>query len=626
MNNDKIQAYKDKLKAEAEKQEHKQELEQTINATKDSANSIIKAVAGEAQRTRQATQKVKSVDPLASPEDIKKVADGLDELLVSQTITADDLTEKFKDISAGLLVLADEISSLPKDKIEFPDFPEQKEEMKVTNFAELNTYFNDVVKAVENLKQDIKFDPTIQVAPADVKVEATDMKPVINGLAKLEKAIAKIQIPEYDNSLLLDATQNVTNAINGLEFPMPNYVLPYISAGGASSQVVLDSDGNIPTSNGKVSTLNSTTTLLTAGTTFTGEWEDVTNYASVVLAVKTDQNGTFTIQFSPDGTNADSTLTRYYRTNQIEAPHNFTVTRKYFRVTFTNTSASDQTYLRFQTMIGDHPELNAPLDSTLAQDFDAVAVRPTDYKYEVALGRRQGATLWNKFGYNDDVDTATPEVVAAFGGTFTPLYTASTLRFVSTSTDDDGSPAGIGANALVVYGVDANYDQQIEVVTLNGTTNVDTTSTWLGVNRISIYLAGSSRTNVGAITVTAITGGATQATMPIGSGTSQQCMFFVKNNHQALMEYARFGATKFSAGTNPIITFKGWVYSAVSNAKYEVFRITVDTDLENFIDLSPGLPFIIGEKSAFWIEATTTQDNTSVTGRFSLIEVRDVDA
>ena len=193
MDQDKIQEYNDKLKADSEKREHQRELEQSINATKESANSIIKAVAGESQRTRQATQKVKSVDPLASPEDIRKVVEGLDELLVSQTMTTDDLTEKFKDISAGLLVLADEISSLPKEMPDFPEFPEQKEEMKVTNFAELSEHFTNVVTAVNSLKESFTFDPTIEVAPADVKVEATDMKPVISGLSKLEKAIAKIE-------------------------------------------------------------------------------------------------------------------------------------------------------------------------------------------------------------------------------------------------------------------------------------------------------------------------------------------------------------------------------------------------------------------------------------------------
>ena len=257
---------------------------------------------------------------------------------------------------------------------------------------------------------------------------------------------------------------------------------------------------------GMVSIVNSSTTALNDTDVFTGEWEDVSAYNSLTVAVKTDQNGTYSIQFSPDGTNQDSTLTRYYRTNQIEAPHRFTITRKYARVVFTNDSGSNQTYFRLQTILGDQGELNAPADSTLAQDFDATVVRPTDFKYEVAEGLRQGYTTWNKWGYNPDIDVGT-ETVWSVGGTFTPLSSAGTLEVVSSSANDDGDPAGTGAQSIIIYGVDANYEEQTEVVTLNGTTAVTTTNSWLGVNRAAIYLSGSGGINAGDISITAFRSG-----------------------------------------------------------------------------------------------------------------------
>ena len=375
-----------------------------------------------------------------------------------------------------------------------------------------------------------------------------------------------------------------------------------------------------------ISTENSTTTPLNAGATFTGTAEDVSQYDSVVVAVKTDQDGSFTVQFSNDGSNWDSTLTRYYRTGEIEAPHRFTITRKYCRVTFTNDSASNQTYLRLQTVFGSKSELNAPADSTLAQDFDATVSRPTDYKTEVALGRRQGATLWNKFGYNSDVDAGTDEVVASWGGTFNPMTTARTLSIVSTSANDDGDPAGTGATGVVVYGVDANRMEQTVVVTLNGTTPVVTTETRLGVNRMSVFAAGSLDQNDGTITATATTDLTTQAQIPAGEGTSQQCIFFTQANHQALAEWLTLNVVRFGSGTEPVVTLKGWVYSAVSAARYEVVRINLDTSLQNSKVLEPPLPFVVGEQSCFWLEATTTRDNTEVAARFSLIEHRDADA
>lgn len=373
----------------------------------------------------------------------------------------------------------------------------------------------------------------------------------------------------------------------------------------------------------EISTSNSTTTLLTASSVFTGAWEDVSAYESVVVAVKTDQNGIFSVQFSPDGTNQDSTLTRYYRTTQIEAPHRFTITRKYCRVVFTNTSASDQTYLRLQTVFGTKGDLNAPIDSTLPQDFDSTVVRPTDYKSEVALGLRQGSVLWNKFGYNEDIDIGT-EVVASWGGTYTPPLTAYTLSVVSTDAADDGDPAGTGCNSIVIYGIDANRDEQTVVVTMNGTTPVVTTETWLGVNRIAMFLCGTDLVNQGTITATLTTAGTIQAQMPALGGVTQQCIFHVPAKHDFLMEWLRVNAINKTAAA--LLTVKVWVYSAVSNGKQEVYRMGIDTDKNIDISENPRLQFPITEKTVIWMEITSDKNNITATGRFSGILTRQKDA
>lgn len=376
----------------------------------------------------------------------------------------------------------------------------------------------------------------------------------------------------------------------------------------------------------KISEVNSRSTLLTSGAVFTGKAENVSAYDSVILAVKTDQNGTYSAQFSTDGENWDSVLTRYYRTTQIEVPHRFTITRKFFRLVFTNTSSSDQTYLRLETVFGNKSQLNSPMDSVLAQDFDSVVTRPTDFRYEVALGRRQGATTWTLFGYNSDVDIGT-EILGAQGGAFTFLTAASTLTIVSSSTDDDGSPAGIGANSILIYGVDANRQSRIEIVTLNGTTNVVTSTTWLGVNRVALYLAGSTFSNVGNITITATTGGTVQAYVPATKSNSQQLIFFTQADHTFLLDWLVLDAERLvGGGANPRVQFRMFVWSALTNARYEVAYSVLDLAIESDHVQNPSQPLIIGEKSVIWVEATTDVNNTVVSGRFSGIEFRDVDA
>lgn len=368
---------------------------------------------------------------------------------------------------------------------------------------------------------------------------------------------------------------------------------------------------------------NSSTAAITGGGTFTGEWTDVSGYNSTMVAVATDANGSYAVQFSPDATNVDSTLTRYYRTNEINPPHRFTNTRRYMRVVYTN-GASAQTYFRLQVMLGDFTALNAPLDGTLSDDFDATAVRPTRYDDEAVLGLRQGHTPNLKFGFNDDVDIGT-EVLASFGGTFTPLSTASTLTIVSSSASDDGSPAGVGAQTILVTGIDANREFQTEVVTMDGTTNVVTASTWLGINRAVVLAAGSSQGNVGNITITATTGGSTQAYIPAGLSVTQQLIFFTRAGHNALIRRIYINVLRFAAGTSPRVTavLKVW-NPGVTNAIYQLRRIKLDASVTSDVRRDFDPPLLLSPTDVAWIDVTTDQNNTAIDGEFDLVEVRQV--
>jgi hypothetical protein len=206
------------------------------------------------------------------------------------------------------------------------------------------------------------------------------------------------------------------------------------------------------------------------------------------------------------------------------------------------------------------------------------------------------------------------------------MQAAATLSVVSSNANDIA--AGTGANSVIIYGVNADWETQIEIVTLNGTTPVITANTWLGVNRMAIYLAGTGEANAGIITATS-TGAGTplQAHMPIGDGTTQQSFFFVAKAHQYLADFLRFGVEKVSGGGgSPKVRLKGWVFSDVSNAKYNVLNELVDTASSNSLDITPSQPFIIGEKSLLYFEATTDINNTFVSCRFSGILVRDVNA
>jgi hypothetical protein len=292
-------------------------------------------------------------------------------------------------------------------------------------------------------------------------------------------------------------------------------------------------------------------------------------------------------------------------------------------VQFTNTSASNQTYIRLSVIYGNQGDLNIPTDLAMPQHFDAVSVRPSKTEFEIALGLRNGYRAWDMWGYNDDIDTGT-EVVRSSGGSLTIISTATTFTFVSTSANDTNG--GTGCEGLVVYYIDADRIAQTAVVMLSGLTPVVTSFTGLGINRIAAYSCGSGMKNAGTITGTATTGGSNVAQIPIGTGTSQTTVFYTQANHNALVDGTEFNIIKPTGGTDPIVTIIGWMFSFVSNSYYQIYRRKVDSAIEQTWSTKLGDPFLIGEKSIFWFEATTTQNDTQVSIRYSLVEVRDFDA
>ena len=123
-----------------------------------------------------------------------------------------------------------------------------------------------------------------------------------------------------------------------------------------------------------LSSYNSTTTAIDAGVTYTGDWEDVTRFNSVVVAAKSDVPGTLYMEFSRSGTgNADSTLT-YLVAAGVNEVHRLTVTRPFYRTRYLNAGTNQATF-EITTMYGGYTALAAPLNLALGADADATVTR-----------------------------------------------------------------------------------------------------------------------------------------------------------------------------------------------------------------------------------------------------------
>jgi hypothetical protein len=142
-----------------------------------------------------------------------------------------------------------------------------------------------------------------------------------------------------------------------------------------------------------------------------------------------------------------------------------------------------------------------------------------------------------KFGFNPDVDDSL-ETVWAQGGLYSYLASASVLKVSSSSTAD--TSAGTGARTVELSGLDTNYDEISETVTLNGQTAVNTTNEFLRINRMVVRSAGTGGQNAGVIyagTGTVATGVPANkyATIAIGDNQTVMAIWTVPRGYTAYL-------------------------------------------------------------------------------------------
>jgi hypothetical protein len=372
---------------------------------------------------------------------------------------------------------------------------------------------------------------------------------------------------------------------------------------------------------GGVLTSNSTTTALTNGSTFTGTWVDVSRWASIEVAVKTDQSGTYTLQFSPDGTNADSSLTYTYTIGNINAPKRLTITRRYARVTFTNNSGSNQTYIRLQTIVGDQAALTSTLGGTIGKDFDAAVVRTVSASLAMARGEFEGSSVVGKFGQNPNVGTSEEDIWSQ-GGTYTGFLTAASAVRIKAGGDTNDTAAGTGARTIRAEGLDANFVAATEDITTAGASaSSATTQTFIRVNRAYVLTTGTYHgSNTDDIEIET-TGGATVASIAAGLGQTQLAIYCVPAGKTAYIT----NAWAVLDGTKPA-TIRLW---QSRDADDVTTPFTGKRIIRNFPGVTGSLRHqvealvAVPEKSDIWMSAIGPSGGVGIAAGFDLNLVDD---
>lgn len=237
-----------------------------------------------------------------------------------------------------------------------------------------------------------------------------------------------------------------------------------------------------------------------------------------------------------------------------------------------------------------------------------------NYALEVGKGNISGTSGVNKFGRNTDVDTSAEDIWDG-GGTWTAPTASRTHDIVSTDTND--TSAGTGARTVEIQGLDANWALQTETVTMNGTSNVATASTYRRIFRMKVLTAGSGGANAGTITATAQTDSTVTAQMSIGNNQTLMAIYTVPASKTAYMTQLYASINRAVSTTEADIFL--WVRDAETPGPWQlkhVQSITTTGDSRLAKDFEPY--FSISEKSDVRVAGVANDLNSDISAGFDL--------
>ena len=184
------------------------------------------------------------------------------------------------------------------------------------------------------------------------------------------------------------------------------------------------------------------------------------------------------------------------------------------------------------------------------------------------------------------------------GNTYTFPASAASMNVVSTiNTGSDKT-----GTTILVQGLDANYTAISETVTLNGTTAVATTKSFLRINSISV----SAGQPTGVITIKDSTNTTTYAQITAGLGRSQMSIYTVPAGYTFYL--SRIDAyTSFNGSNGDYVVYRN--YSTTSS---NVSSATQQAPFTNTYHAQRVMPRPFTEKTDIQLQAKTSANTAFI--------------
>lgn len=202
------------------------------------------------------------------------------------------------------------------------------------------------------------------------------------------------------------------------------------------------------------------------------------------------------------------------------------------------------------------------------------------------------------------------------GAAVQPLIgsTGVSLEVVSTSVND--AAAGTGAQAIVVAGLDINYNPITATVNLNGTTAVTLPNTWLRINSARCTMVtpnpNTTQFSAGIISIRDSGAGTVRGIIPAGEGIMSQTLYTVPAGFTLVIHSIELQITSSAGGgntrgTDAVLVFRN------SNGFATASRKLSTTDAAPY-PLMADTYIPVLEKVDFWMRATYTSTNSMTVG------------
>lgn len=365
-------------------------------------------------------------------------------------------------------------------------------------------------------------------------------------------------------------------------------------------------------------------TAPTDSSPYTGEWSLNTGFNAVQVTMAADVAGDLYFDFFDDNevpTGGSAPTSTFpvngfsYNGAGFNIFHQAVKGVRYFRARFVPDDASCTTFRINSYFLKNLDLSNAPMNQALSRVQDAIITRGVLPADEIAIGLRSGVSHFNKFAYRDVTSSSAGEqTVWASNTNFTPITTTSTFTIAyNNATDGSGTT---GATILQISYLDSDEKLQTTIHVLGSTGSDVTSFSGLGINRVVVASSGSANSNTNDITLTATTGGSVQAIVPALGSVTQQSILHFPDNAVGIVKNIMINCNKLS-GSSPKVQFKMYAYSRIVNTQFELFRITIDTSVENTFTLVDPVGFPFSRRDIVYFTMDTDSNNTIASVRYS---------